>query len=232
MRLKLAILLLAGGVSSAAMSKPADVRLVYKMTWNGLSIATVVDTLRFTSGGYVIDSRAESEGLAKAVNQPAVNRNSQGVYSELEGLKPERYERERDGELRISRIDREAGVVKLDNEGEMSEVEITHELVHDNLSLAYDSYVRAGAAEDLKFQLTDGRRLTDVAYKKDADEGVVSTGMGELRAQRLSRVTDTDRNYVLWLATEHDLLPALIQLERGGSSIVFTLLEISEVTDE
>lgn len=212
--------------SSPALAEPADVEVAYRMSWNGIDIATVIDRVSFADGRYRIESVATSEGLAKSLGLPAVNRTSEGSYSEEGGLVPERYEQDRDGKRRIALIDRASGTVTLDNEGEVSEVALTGDMVHDNLTLSYDFYVRARLVAEGSFLLTDGRRIRDIQIRQADQPETVSTGLGELEARRVFRVTDSDRNYKFWFATAHDLLPARIQLERAGSAVVFTLLEI------
>lgn len=225
---RLALAMLTSLACAASAAEPSKAVVKFKMTWGGIPIAEVTDTLEFGQGRYKITSEAVAIGLAKALGQPPIDRLSEGTYGVDGFLLPERYEHLRDGKARISVIDRGAGLVNIDTEGEKKTETITLDTVHDNLTLAYNFYALGAATGSGMFHLTDGRRLTDIEFVS-VGEGTetVETEMGPIEAYRYERVTDNPgRQYLIWFAKEHRMVPAKYVSRRDSSEIAFILQSV------
>ena len=94
--------------------------------------------MEFNDGIYKITSKAIPVGVAEMLGEPPINRYSTGTYTNDGVLMTEHYEQERDGEKRISRIDRAAGMVFMEKEdGTKLEGEIILDVVNDYLTTLY-----------------------------------------------------------------------------------------------
>ena len=213
---------------TASAADPVKAIVKFKMTWSGIPIAEATDTLEFKDGRYKITSEAVAIGLAKALGQPPIDRYSEGTYDESGFLSPERYEHVRDGKSRISVIDREAGVVRINTEGVESTEEITLDAIHDNLTLAYNFYALGEALPAGKFHLTDGKRMVDIDFVAVGEEPeTVETGMGRIEAYKFERLTDKPgRKYLIWYAKDARLMPAIYVSRRDSSEISFILQSV------
>ena len=218
--LLLALLPLGAGAEPAAT-------LTFRMSWGGMEIAEVTDTVMLAEDGYEIVSDAQTVGLAKLLGG-AMYRRSRGARGADGGLQPEIFEQRRGDDEREARIDYGRGVAAITRRGESHEAELSLPQVHDSLTLIYDFYARDAYVAKGASHLTSGRRLSEYEFVASAGPVMMTVAAGEMLATRYERHGDAEEGqYEVWFADEHRRIPVLISLRRGNNHMEFELTGFS-----
>lgn len=229
MRAVAALLVVLVTMAGAVAAAPGDVRVRYRMTWGGIEIAEVVDTLRFAGdGSYRIDSKAQPTGLAKTFNLPTVDRHSSGRVAADGSLLMESYVESRGDRLRKVTYDRVAGVVEWVNDKDQpGSAKPREAMVLDNLTYIYMPYATGQLVTEGSAMMADGRRLYEFEYARDAQPVTVAGKLGEFAAWRYVRVNYSDnRKRTAWYAPDLRNLPVRARLVNGVNVIEFFLLAV------
>ena len=223
---KLAVILLAGWLC-ASHGAPVDATVRYRMTYGGLPVADVTDTLKFGEDSFIFDSSAKAAGLAKALNLDAVQRKSSGVLLADGSLLTEVYLYSRGDKNRRSDVDRAAGMISwIDDKGTRGEAQISHDHVMDFLSFQYLFYSTGVPVESGEVQMTDGRRVQIYAFAKQDDVEQVQVDYGTFETLRYERVDDSQRQRTVWFAPQLRMIPVKVQIVGEGTVIEFTLQDV------
>lgn len=222
--------LLCGWLAISSFSFAADghknITLHYSMTYNGIEIAEIRESLQFDSNGvYVIESYATPVGLASALNLSPQNRLSCGTVDDSGQLLVERFYYQRGNKKRASVVNREEGTVRLDNEGNISDYAIEDQtIIVDNLNVGYLFYVQGSLDNSLQINITDGRRVKAYEYRQVA-EVALTVPAGKLETVKYDRVGDKKTNSV-WFSPELNNLP--VQLLLGEVEMQLVNIEYDE----
>lgn len=221
------LLLLLALAPLGAGAEPAAT-LKFRMSWGGMEIAEVTDTITLEEDGYEIVSDAQTVGLARLLSQGAMYRRSRGARDPGGALLPEVFEQRRGDDEREARIDYGRGVAAITRRGESHEAELSLPHVHDSLTLIYDFYARDAYVAEGASHLTSGRRLSEYEFVTDGTPAMLTVAAGEMLATRYERHGDAEEGqYEVWFADEHRRIPVYISLRRGNNHMEFELTDFS-----
>ncbi len=221
------ILAVAASWMLSASGAPGNAVVQYRMTFGGLPVGDVTDTVEFTDAAFAISSDAQATGLAKVLNLPAVQRKSTGRRLTDGSLLTEFFEQQRGDKLRSAEVDIEGGIIKWLNDGQPGEAQITHENVMDFLAFQYLFYSTGTTPQSGEVQMTDGRRSQIYAYEQRSDLEQLQVPYGTFDTVRYERTDNPQRKRVVWFAPELMLLPVKVFIDNDGSIIEFVMVDVS-----
>jgi hypothetical protein len=184
--------------------------------------ASATDVLNIEGVRYEIKSETLAFGFVTILK-----RSSRGGVG-VGGLLTEEFHDERKTKTAaIARIDRTRKVVVLE-QGEHRE-EPMRDPLYDQLSFAYSFVVRAPEAEEYRFSMTDGKRVSDYVYRKIGIE-TIDTALGTLETVHLKKIQEADdeRGADLWLAVSQRFLPVkAVVTEKDGARLEQAVTKIT-----
>ncbi len=194
---------------------------------NGIKIGKIVHTWDIKNGQYVIASVVESAGLARFLTSEMIIQTSQGRIT-ANGLEPESY-----WEQRGQKADRTYYATfdytnKTLTYGRVTEA-TTVPLppgTQDQLSFIYQFGLKAPFSGTLQFSMATGRKL-GVYNTEVVGEVSVKTGLGELRTLHLRKVRkqSSDDDVEVWLAIDHQYLPAKVRITNSDGDVLEQVVE-------
>ena len=194
--------------------------LIYEFSRSGLKLAEMTDTLKVDGGAYELVSRATGVGIVAVLARgQSIQRESRGTIGPA-GLAPKSFVEQRGESYRLSaEFDWPAREVVLTNaQGEKSRERLTPS-TQDRLSFPYQiAFVRGAPPAEFKVAVADGKHVSQYAFRLVGTE-TVSTGMGELKALRYTKIlSGDDTPFDIWLGIEQQLLPIrLTYADKGGA---------------
>ena len=209
-------------VTSVAWAEPptGTTTLVYEFSRSGLKLAEMTDTLKVDGGAYELVSRATGVGIVAVLARgQSIRRESRGTVGPA-GLAPKSFVEQRGDSYRLSaEFDWPARQVVLTNaQGEKSRERLSPS-TQDRLSFPYQiAFVRGAPPAEFKVAVADGKHVSQYAFRLVGTE-TVSTGMGELKALRYTKIlSGDDTPFDIWLGIEQQLLPIrLTYADKGGA---------------
>ncbi len=194
---------------------------------NGIKIGKIVHTWDIKNGQYVIASVVEAAGLARFLTSEMIVQTSQGRIT-ANGLEPESY-----WEQRGQKADRTYYATfdytnKTLTYGRVTEA-TTVPLppgTQDQLSFIYQFGLKAPFSGTLQFSMTSGRKL-GIYNTEVVGEALIKTGLGELRALHLRKVRkeSSDDDVEVWLAVDHQYLPAKVRITNSDGDVLEQVVE-------
>lgn len=209
-------------VTSVAWAEPptGTTTLVYEFSRSGLKLAEMTDTLKVDGGAYELVSRATGVGIVAVLARgQSIRRESRGTVGPA-GLAPKSFVEQRGDSYRLSaEFDWPARQVVLTNaQGEKSRERLSPS-TQDRLSFPYQiAFVRGAPPAEFKVAVANGKHVSQYAFRLVGTE-TVSTGMGELKALRYTKIlSGDDTPFDIWLGIEQQLLPIrLTYADKGGA---------------
>ena len=210
-------------VPAVANTAPTTLTLNFHLFYSGIKIAEVTELLSLSDdGGYVIDSHATAEGLAKLLHGD-VTRQSMGWVDLTNGLQMTSYYAKRGRrQPQSARFDEAAGELHL-KRGNEERVEQVAAPVFDYLTALYCSYI-LGRVADGKMTITNGWRLREYEYTAGEEE-IVETLVGNLRAIPMRRQSPRGER-VIWLAKEKGFIPVRSRIDDKGHIVEVVLSQL------
>lgn len=209
---------------------PERIELEYAVETHGLTIARINEVFLRRGNHYHIESESKAVGIAAAIKPETIRVVSDGEITP-EGLRPHWMSHERKvDEERATRADFDwtQHQLTLKDRAGVRKVELP-EGTQDRLSAMYQFLFLALDKENrLAFQMSDGSRLTDYAYRV-ADGGEVKVAAGGFRTRYLhSQPEDAPYTNELWIGNEG--LPVTVKgvvTEADGSRYTQSLLRVN-----
>lgn len=194
----------------------------FKKDGGSYGSAVATDVLRIHQSRYEIDSETVALGFITLLK-----RSSRGTVGAL-GLMPDEFRDERKTKTpAVARIDRARKVVTLD-QGESREEPLLDPL-YDQLSFTYSFVVRPPDAEEYRFYMTDGKRISNYVYRK-VDTEMIDSSLGKLETVHLRKIQDAEdeRGAELWLSPAHHFLPVkAVVTEKDGTRLEQVVTKIT-----
>jgi hypothetical protein len=209
---------------------PERIELEYAVETHGLTIAHISEVFSRQGSHYHIESESRAVGIAAAIKPETIRVVSDGDIT-AEGLRPHwmSHERKVDAE-RSTRADFDwmQHQVTLKDRSGVRKVELP-DGTQDRLSAMYQFlFLSLARADHLAFQMSDGSRLTDYAYRV-ADGGEVKVTAGGFKTRYLrSQPEDAPYTNELWIGNEG--LPVAVKgvvTEADGSRYTQSLLRVN-----
>lgn len=207
---------------------PPNAKLQFKMTYSGIPIADVVDSLTFSKSDYHIDSNAKPIGMAKILRQPEVLRSSKGFMDENMQLRLNDYLETRGERKRKINVNYEDGIIIWDDSkhGGGQEV-LADRVVIDPLSMIYLPYI-TGQLEAVEAMYNDGRQFKEFSTSLEKNAGSMTVPYGKFKVSKLVLETDeASRQRTVWYADELDNLPVKVRISNGTQQIEFELAAVN-----
>jgi hypothetical protein len=223
---------LAGLMCSAGQAADPSIvtyRAVYQVEYKGKALGTSQFTVSYDADRdlYRFESRTIAKGLLKLVSpNPVVERSEfravGGVIQPLEFWYEDGSRKGEDNlhvvfqwDTRIAIIDGEHGRTQLDvAPGVLDRGSLQVALMRD--------LARTGRPDS--YQLADADSVKPYVYTSDGEQPI-ATGIGELKTLALVQQREgSSRSTLLWMAVDHDYVPARIEQRRNGEvQTAFTL---------
>ena len=226
LKLLLFSLALASTALAMGQDQPRDVEINFSLSYGGLEIAEVVDRLIFGANGeYVIESKAQSTGLAKLLNKGNTSIRSEGKI--LPSGRPAMHNFSYDSNRthRRAQLAPDGGTVTITDKDVTREAFVLMPQVDDLLTVLYMHYITGHLVRDDQIQLTDGRKLKIYDISFAAAPVDITTPAGTFTAEHGKRVTlASDRIRIAWFAEDLSFLPVQFISSDGGLELKLSLL--------
>lgn len=207
-----------------AIELPAQLDLVYRAEVAGMNIGTLNRQLkRESEGHYTVNSETNARGIA-ALLMKDVYREESTFRVDKDMIYPLKYHQAPDKKpekARIAIFDWEKRKVSLNND----RVYDISPGVQDPASFLFFWMLNPPAeGEKGTISLVDGKRMTKYEFKIIGIEQI-NTIWGEISALRIERQKEGEPQKILrmWLATDKQYLPVVIENVRPSYKMTFTL---------
>ncbi len=209
MHLRLSWLLLLFLVAGLAWSGPPErVRITYDTSYNGLTVAEVVEVLDHDDRTYSIVSEVKGRGILALA--PVLKRSSRGRITP-EGLRPDEYRDQRGDSWAVTaKFDWNAHSIVQEKNGN-SETLAMPGTAQDPLSLAYSFAFVPPVGKTFEVTRAEGRGVSQFRFVVVGPEKL-TTPAGEMQTLRISKERDgpDDKAMDIWFASDRGYLPVRI----------------------
>lgn len=194
---------------------------------DGMKVGRVVHTWQISDGRYVISSVMEATGFFALLKRGMFVQSSQGRITP-KGLQPDQYWEQRGQEpdrTFHALFDYKKNKLTYGRDGETTTVSFSPG-TQDQLSFVYQFALGAPISGTQQFAMTNGRKLGNYTYELVGEEPV-ATGAGELRTLHVSKVRKEpdDDTVDIWLAVDHQYLPAKVRLTSSDGDVAEQVME-------
>jgi hypothetical protein len=196
---------------AADASLPKRVEIEFAVYLGSMRIGEGRDRFEHDGRTYRIASESKTVGIAGALYRMAILREVQGRLTAA-GLRPETYAETHNGKPKRSvRFDWDRKQATLFN-GEKSRVVALPEGTWDTTSFGYNFAFFRPQSDELRVNLTDGRRISDYRYAVLGRQQL-ETEIGTLDTMHVKRVQEADdeRAFEVWLAVDRHYAPVRIR---------------------
>jgi len=219
----------------AAHAAPQSLRAQYDVSMNGAPIGVMQDAFEIRDGRYQIVSETHATGVLALVQRRPARVTSSGEV-DRSGLRPQTFEATRgNSDARRSRADFDWSKqsLTLTHDGRVDTVTLPPG-TQDRLSILYQFlFLAPGQLRDLKFAMTNGRKVDHYRYAIGPDTAL-DTPMGRLAVVHLvKQQAPGDTGTEIWLARDHAMLPVKMRIiEEDGSRFeqVITRIDMPATT--
>jgi hypothetical protein len=198
---------------------PAQVTLEYELKKGEMQIAHTKETITQDGRAFKISSEAKAVGALALFNKGGIKRSSEGEIT-AQGLRPREFKDQRnDKSPNVATFDWRAKIIYLKHDDKVEQESLNSNTL-DQLSFSYSFAFGPAKDKELKFAMTDGKRISQYQYNLVGKENVV-TPMGDLEALHYSRQRqENERGAEIWFSTQHHLLPIkIVFIEKDGKSL-------------
>ena len=222
-------------LAPAAHAAPQSVRAQYDVSMNGAPIGVMQDVFEIRDNRYQIVSETHATGVLALVQRRPARVISSGEVDRA-GLRPQAFEATRgNSDARRARADFDwpAKTLTLTHDGRVDTITLPPG-TQDRLSVMYQFlFLAPEQLRDLKFAMTNGRKLDQYRYAIGADTAL-DTPLGRLAVVHLvKQLAPGDTGTEIWLARDHALLPVKMRIvEEDGSRFeqVITRIDMPPAT--
>jgi hypothetical protein len=214
----LALAAAAAAHAAPKVPAPASVAVSYNVSRNGLPIAVINEQFESGEGRYRIVSESAAVGVLALIQPRPVVVTSTGRVT-ADGLQPERFDGSR-GTRDARRVSAEfnwtEGTLALEHDGKSEQLKLPPG-TQDRLSVMYQFMFYDYGNRDLRFPMTNGRKLDRYRYTVTPDVEIV-TPLGRMSTLHLVKQREPgDSETEIWLAPQHRYLPVrMVIVEDDG----------------
>lgn len=208
-------------------------RAAYTLSRAGVSVGTVLRTLRRESNGtYTYESQSQSTGMMSVfLKDRILERSHWQVVNDTVRSLSYVYERSGGSKHRNVRLafDWQARTVTNDVDGDAWKMPVPDGAMDKLLyQIAVMRDLRAGK-EKLAYEVADGGKLKTYAFDIEGDD-FIETALGTLKTTRVTRNRD-DRVTTIWCAVDYQYLPVQIeQFEENHGLLRLTIQSLEGIT--
>jgi hypothetical protein len=221
--------------ANAAYASPQSLRVQYDVSMNGTPVGVMQDAFDIRDKRYQITSETHATGVLALVQRRPARVTSSGEVDRT-GLRPRAFEATRgNSDARRARADFDwsSNTLTLTHDGRVESVTLPPG-TQDRLSVMYQfMFLAAEQLRDLKFAMTNGRKLDQYRYAVGADS-TLDTALGRLSVIHLvKQLAPGDNATEIWLSRDHGMLPVKMRiLEEDGSRFeqVITRIDMPAAT--
>lgn len=210
-----------------AGSLPNQVSLEYEIKKGEMSIANVKETVTHNGQTYVLRSEAKAVGPIAIFNKGAIKRQSEGEITD-KGLRPIEFRDQRgDKSPNVAQFDWTKKTLYLKFDGKTEHAALSEGTL-DRLSFPYNFAFVSSKDKEIKFAMTDGKRVQNYQYNLIGKE-ILKTPLGDIETLHFAKQRQNDENGSdVWLATQHHFLPVRILItEKDGKNLDQTITKIT-----
>lgn len=206
------------GSAAAIAAPPKSFKVEYSLKRNGQTLGRVTDTFTREGTRYRIESEAKAEGLTALLVKGPLRMTSEGEIS-AGGLKPQKFERVRNGKTSSATFDWSAARVTITENGSNTDEPLAAG-TQDRLSAIYQFMFAPPKRAVTPMPMTSGKKPVDYVFERGKRERL-TTPAGSFNTLKLTRqraTADSDDDGVeLWLAPTRNHLPVRIKLREDGA---------------
>ena len=187
---------------------PGRVRITYDTSYNGLTVAEVVEVLDHDDRTYSIVSEVKGRGILALA--PVLKRSSRGRITP-EGLRPDEYRDQRGDSWAVTaKFNWNARSIVQEKNGN-SETLAMPGTAQDPLSLAYSFAFVPPVGKTFEVTRAEGRGVSQFRFVVVGPEKL-TTPAGEMQTLRISKERDgpDDKAMDIWFASDRGYLPVRI----------------------
>ncbi len=204
----------------AAIAAPQSVRAHYDVSMNGAPVGVMQDAFEVRDNRYQLVSETHATGVLALVQRRPARVTSSGEV-DRSGLRPQTFEATRgnsDARRVRAEFDWPSNTLTLTHDGRVDTVTLPKG-TQDRLSVMYQFlFMTAEQLRDLKFTMTNGRKLDQYRYAVGPDTAL-DTPMGRLSVVHLvKQLAPGDTATEIWLARDHGLLPVKMRIVEDDGS--------------
>lgn len=206
------------GSAAAIAAPPKSFKVEYSLNRNGQTLGRVTDTFTREGTRYRIESEAKAEGLAALLVKGPLRMTSEGEIN-AGGLKPQKFERVRNGKTLSATFDWSAARVTITENGSNIDEPLAAG-TQDRLSAIYQFMFVPPKGASIPVPMTNGKKPVDYVFERGKRERI-TTPAGNFNTVKLTRkrvnADDTQDGVELWLASTRNHLPVRIKLREDGA---------------
>lgn len=222
----------AANVSRPALPRHAQLTFAVQYSSGDFKVGEVKHMLEIKDGQYDLRAETQTTGIASIFKSFNLRQSSAGFLTG-EGLRPERYEENRNdgGSKQTIKADFDWNINQIHFSGGTSKLLLQG--AQDILSLPYQLSQLPLNLETFPIALSNGKSIHQY-FIAVGEETTISTAMGDLRTIPLRKVQSPNEDgLIIWLALEYRLLPVkMLYLDKSGAVSANMVITDIRVSDE
>lgn len=205
----------------AAAAEPNSIHAIYTLKRDGQPIGRVEETFQRNGARYRLTSEAKAESIAALFVKGPLRMISEGEI-DANGLKPAKFERQRNNKTIIALFDWDAAKLTSTDNGAAS-TDALPAKTQDRLSAMYQFMFTQPRRTPIDMPMTNGKKPVKYVFGR-GERSKLSTPAGSfdtLKTTRQSVAGDaesaTDNSVEVWLAVKRKYLPVRLKIREDGA---------------